>query len=294
MGDHALHKSSRLIKFSVLQKRILEDKMKFPIAIQLYSVRDDMGEDFKGTLKKVKEMGYDGVEFAGLYDHSAEEVKALCDEIGLVPVSAHVSYYEMLEEGTLETYAAIGCKFIAIPWLDEDPRPGGKNYPKFVEDVKKIGAKAKALGMQLCYHNHDFEFQKVNGKYILDTIYADIPADLLQTQLDTCWVNVGGEDPVKYVKKYAGRADIIHLKDFAGKKSDNMYALIGIDDGEKKDTDGQFEYRPLGRGLQNIPAILEAAEEAGTKWVVFEQDEPSMGLTPLECAKVSIDYLRSL
>ena len=268
--------------------------MKFPIAIQLYSVRDDMGEDFEGTLKKVSEMGFDGVEFAGLFDHSAEEVKALCAELGLVPISAHVSYDDLLKEGTLETYAAVGCKFIAIPWIDEDKRPGGKDYAEFVENVKAIGAKAKELGMQLCYHNHDVEFGKVNGKYILDTLYDDIPADLLQTQLDTCWVNVGGEDPVEYVKKYAGRADIIHLKDFAGKKGENMYALIGVDEDEKKNTDGEFEYRPLGLGLQDIPAILKAAEEAGTKWVVFEQDDPSMGLSRLECAQKSMDYLRTV
>ena len=271
----------------------MEDNMRLPIAVQLYSVRDDMGEDFEGTLRKVSEMGYEGVEFAGLYDHSAEEVKALCAELGLVPISAHVSYYDLLEEGTLETYAAVGCKFIAIPWLDEDPRPGGKDYPKFVEDVKKIGAKAKELGMQLCYHNHDFEFKKVDGKYILDTIYDDIPADLLQAQLDTCWVNVGGEDPVKYIKKYAGRVDILHLKDFAGQKSENMYALIGIDDDKKKDTDGEFEYRPIGMGLQDIPAIVRAAEESGTKWLVIEQDSPSLGLSPLECIKKSIDNLKA-
>ena len=268
--------------------------MKLPIAIQLYSVRDNMDEDFEGTLRKVSEMGYDGVEFAGLFDRSAEEVKALCAELGLVPISAHVSYYDLLEEGTLETYAAIGCKFVAIPWLDEDLRPGGKDYLKFKSEIMEIGNKAKELGMQLCYHNHDVEFEKVDGKYILDTLYDDIPSDILQTQLDTCWVNVGGEDPVKYIEKYAGRADIIHLKDFAGRKTENMYALIGIDENEEKDTKGEFEYRPLGKGLQDIPAILTAAEKAGTKWVVFEQDEPSMGLSSLECAKVSMDYLKTL
>jgi sugar phosphate isomerase/epimerase len=107
-------------------------------------------------------------------------------------------------------------------------------------------------------------------------------------------VNVGGENPVDYLLKYTGRANIVHLKDFVGSRTENMYALIGIDEGEKKDTKGKFEFRPVGYGVQDFPAILDAGEKAGAKWVVVEQDEPSMGKTPLECAEMSINYLRSL
>ena len=120
------------------------------------------------------------------------------------------------------------------------------------------------------------------------------PADLLETQLDTCWVNVGGENPAEYLLKYAGRANIVHLKDFVGCKAENMYALIGIDEDEEKDAKGQFEFRPVGYGLQNFPAILDACEKVGAKWVVVEQDMPTMGKTSLECAEMSINYLRSL
>ena len=265
------------------------------LGVQLYSVRDDMAQDFEGTLKKVKAMGYEGVEFAGLYGKSAEEVKALCAKYELEPVSAHVSLGEMRDDPfVIETYAAIGCKFIAIPWLNEEDRPGHENGDKTIGDVAILGAVAKKNGMKLCYHNHDFEFEKINGKYVLDLLYEAVPADLLLAELDTCWVNVGGEDPVKYIRKYAGRVDIIHLKDFAGKKSENMYALIGVNDGKKEDTVGDFEFRPVGMGLQDLPAIVKAAEESGTEWVVVEMDSPSLGLTPMECIEKSAAYLKTI
>ena len=268
----------------------------FPIALQLYSVRTDMEADFEGTLKKVKEFGYDGVEFAGLYGKSAAEVKKLCEEIGLVPISAHVPYSELLKgDETFKAYAEIGCKYIVIPWIGAEYLAGGENNAEFIENVKKFGELANANGMKLCYHNHDFEFQKVDGEYKLDRLYSDVSADLLLTQLDTCWVNVGGENPSDYIRKYNGRIEIIHLKDFVGGKSENMYGLIGADGKEKaEDTSKKFELRPVGYGVQNFPAILDACKEVGATWVVVEQDEPSMGKTRLECVEASINYLKSL
>ena len=267
----------------------------FPIALQLYSVRDDMAADFEGTLKKVKALGYDGVEFAGLYGKSAAEIKKMCDEIGLVPISAHVPFVEMINDpDLLKTYSEIGCKYVVIPYLTEEYRPGADKFGEVIEGAKMLGKKANELGMKLCYHNHDFEFVKINGEYALDILYKEVPADLLSPQLDTCWVNVGGENPSDYIRKYAGRIEIVHLKDFTGGKSENMYALIGIDDDKKKEASGVFEFRPVGYGLQNFPAILDASKEVGAKWVVVEQDSPSMGKTPLECAEMSINYLKKI
>lgn len=268
----------------------------FPIALQLYSVRTDMESDFDGTLKKVKDLGYDGVEFAGLHGKSAAEVKKICDEIGLVPISAHVPYGELVKgEETFKTYAEIGCKYIVIPWIGGEYLAGGEKNAEFIENVKKFGELANANGMKLGYHNHDFEFQKVDGEYKLDRLYSDVSADLLSTQLDTCWVNVGGENPADYIRKYNGRIEIIHLKDFVGGKSENMYGLIGADGKEKaEDTSKKFELRPVGYGVQNFPAILDACKEVNAKWVIVEQDSPSMDKTPLECAEMSINYLKSL
>ena len=268
---------------------------KFPVAIQLYSVRDDMKEDLEGTIAKVKEMGYDGVEFAGLFEHTGQQIRSICEKIGITPISAHVPYRSMIEDLSLiETYATIGCKYIAIPSLKAENLAGGELYDETLANIKKISAKAKEFGITLLYHNHDFEFVKVDGEYKLDKLYADLPADVLQTQLDTCWVNIGGEDPADYIMKYAGRAPVVHLKDFVGSKTENMYGLISENDGDKKAETEKFDFRPIGYGVQDFKAILEASDKAGAEWVVVEMDKPALDKTPLECAKMSIDYLKSV
>ena len=269
--------------------------MALPVAVQVYSVRDDAKADLRGTLEKIKAMGYDGVEFAGLYGNKPEDVKAMCEEIGLVPISAHVPYLDMMgaPKGILSKYAAIGCEYVAVPYLTPDYRPGTECFPEVIENVKLLGKVAKELGIQLLYHNHDFEFLKLDGKYALDILYEEVPAEYLQTELDTCWVNVGGEVPAEYLLKYSGRAPVVHLKDFVGEKSENMYELIGIKS-EAPKRPSNFELRPVGSGCQDFPAILKAAEEAGAKWVVVEQDNPSMGLTPMESIAKSREYLKTL
>lgn len=267
----------------------------FPIALQLYSIRSDIEADFEGALRKVKSLGYDGVEFAGLYGKSSAEVKKMCDEIGLNPISAHVPYGELLEgDETFKTYAEIGCKYIVIPWINDEYLAGGEKNAEFNANIKKFSEFAKKYGMKLCYHNHDFEFQTVDGEYKLDRLYTDNTAEILSPQLDTCWVNVGGENPAEYIRKYNGRIEIVHLKDFVGSKSDNMYGLIGTDAKEQKAETAKFELRPVGSGVQDFPAILSACKDVNAKWVIIEQDEPSMGKSRLECAESSINYLKSI
>ena len=265
---------------------------KWPVAIQVYSVRDAVGADFEGTVRKLKEMGYDGVELAGTYDlGSAVACKKILDKVGLELVSAHVNLDLLEDEAVLDDYAVTGMKYIAIPWMEA---PKDENELKTaIARIHAIAVNCKARGLQLLYHNHDFEFGKIGGRYILDSYYEEISADLLQTELDTCWVNVGGENPADYVRKYTGRAPVLHLKDFVGGKTENMYALIG-NNTAKEDSKGKFEFRSVGAGVQDFPAILAAAEEAGTHWVVVEQDSPTSGKTPMECAKMSIDYLKSI
>lgn len=270
---------------------------KLPIAIQLYSVRDDMAKDFEGTLRKIKALGYDGVEFAGLFGNSPEHVKELLDEIGLEPISAHVAYAEMMAdiEGVMSAYETIGAKYIAIPYMTDEYRPNAEKFDEAIENMKLLGKAAAAHGMTLLYHNHDFEFVKMGDKYGIDVMYERVPSDLLQTELDTCWVNVAGENPANFVLKYSGRAPVVHLKDFymPAKKPEKMYALIGIDDGaaEDKSEEDSFGFRPVGYGAQDIPAIIAASEKAGAKWLVVEQDDPSLGKSPIECAEMSIKYL---
>lgn len=253
---------------------------KLKIALQLYSVRKEMAVDFEGTLRKVKEMGYEGVEFGGgLYGYSAQEVKAMCEELGLIPVSAHVPYPDMVaDDKNMDPYKEIGCKYITIPGLTPEYRPGTDAYPEVQKNLNQLVETAKEKGLKLCYHNHDFEFQKIGDEYMLDLIYRTVPG--LMTQLDTCWVNVGGESPVKYIKKYVGRQEILHLKDSFGNRT--------------KDENDTFEYRPVGYGVLDFGPILDAAEEVGIGWVIVEQDKPSLDKPMLECVKLSVEHLKSI
>jgi sugar phosphate isomerase/epimerase len=268
--------------------------MSFPIVLQLYSVREDLANDFEGTLRKVKALGYEGVEFAGLYGYKPEILHKLLKEIGLTPVSAHVPFVDLMADpqGMVNDYAEIGCKYIVIPYLTPEYRPNAEKFSEVIEGAKVVGKAARERGLTLLYHNHDFEFEKINGEYALDILYKSVSADLLQTEIDTCWVNVAGEDPAAYLQKYAGRSPVVHLKDFVmpGKTVES----IGTQDDPKATEVEAFDFRPLGLGVQNFPKILQACKAVGAQWVVVEQDRPSMGKTALECAEASLNYLASI
>ena len=269
-----------------------------PVGLQLYSVRDDMASDFKGTLQKVKAMGYEGVEFAGLFGHSPADIKAMCAEIGLNPISAHVPLADMLADidQVIADYKAIGCQYIVVPYVTEERRPGGELFNQMVEEIRSIGQKCKEAGLTLLYHNHDFEFAKTeSGEFGLDYLYANVPADLLQTELDQCWVRYAGQDPVAYLQKYEGRSPVVHLKDYyaSGEQTEDPYALIGLNEGEKKENTA-FEFRPLGYGVQDVKALMKAAKHAGSQWLIVEQDQPSMGKTPLECVALSMETIEAI
>lgn len=268
-----------------------------PIGLQLYSLRDEASANLALTLEKVRHMGYTGIEFAGLYGHSAQEVSRLLEKNDLLPVSAHVPLAELLADpaGTVAQYKAIGCSYIAIPWLEEARRPGQPLYEQTLEQIRKIAEECLHQGLKLLYHNHDFEFTKLDGEYALDRMYATIPASLLQTELDTCWVRVGGEDPCAYLHKYAGRAPVVHLKDYymEGPDVSPQYELIG-DTKKCASESTSFEFRALGAGLQDMPAILKASEEAGAEWLIVELDRPPKGQTAEEAVRASRIYLTSL
>ena len=271
---------------------MLKFEKTLPVGVQLYSVRDFLTKDLKGTLAKVKAIGYDYVELAGLYGIAAKDFRAALDEAGLTAICAHVPYAEMVADldKVIADYSTIGIKYIAVPYLGEDDRAGGKNYDQVLKNIAVFADKFLANGITLLYHNHDFEFMKLdNGKYALDEMYDLIPA--LQTELDCCWVKVGGEDPAEYVKKYAGRCPVVHLKDFTGEKSANMYNLIGLKESAKKTS--TFAFRPVGYGKQDVPTIIRAALESGASYLVVEQDDP-VEQTSLEAIEMSRNYLKTL
>lgn len=268
--------------------------LKLPVMLQTYTVRDFAERDFAATMKAVAEIGYKYVELAGLYGKTTAEIKGALDAAGLSAVSAHVPYDELTgdTDGTLDAYKTLGCKFIAIPYLPEEYRPGAPKFAEVLSKITKVGQACAKHGLTLLYHNHDFEFIKMeNGSFGLDYLYSHVPADYLSSELDMCWVRVAGQNPAAYLRKYAGRAPVVHLKDYVGEKTEGMYELIGL---EKVAVDTKkFEFRPVGYGVQDIPSILAAADDAGSEYVVVEQDL-SYGMTSLESAKRSFDYLASL
>jgi len=271
--------------------------MSIPVALQLYSVRDELENDFAGTLFKVKEMGYDGVELSGLNGKDPKMVKSAVDQAGLFVMSSHVPFREMQTDPqkTVKDYKTAGCKYIVIPWMDTDRLPGGSSFTDMEKAIRETGRIAHENGLTLLYHNHDFEFKRVDGELILDLIYQSFPEEYLKTQIDTCWAKVGGVDPAEYIRKYKGRAPLVHIKDFVmeNQTSGNLYELIGDDAVSRNTSAHGFDFRPVGYGQQDVLSILEASAYAGTEWVIVEQDNSSER-PALEAAKMSIEYLRSL
>lgn len=174
-----------------------------------------------------------------------------------------------------------------VPWKLSEPW-----LRSVVKRIQKISENCRKRGMQLLYHNHDFEFQKVDGKYILDWIYDLTRGEELQTELDTYWIRVGGEEPAVYVRKYTGRSPVVHLKDYVGQKTENINSLIG--NGEEKETRTLLQLRPVGYCCQDVATLVQAAVNAGAQWVIVEQDNPSMDKDSLGCAKMSTEYLLQL
>lgn len=274
---------------------------KLPVGVQLYSVRTDLAEDFYGTLKSVREMGYEGVEFYGeYYGIPVVEVKRMCTELGLIPFSNHVPFQQMIDDidKVIEENTILGVQYIVFPYMDEASRPG--NDPeKFAETVAKIsevGQKVKEAGFQLLYHNHDFEFVNMaDGTLGYNNIFKNI--DNVKPELDVCWADYAGHNPCEILAKYSKNVPVVHCKDYylEGKLSSAPYALIGIStDNSMKDEGGWFEYRPLGMGQVDMVAVIKASIDNGAQWLCVEQDEPCEGLNRLEGIAKSIEYLKSL
>jgi sugar phosphate isomerase/epimerase len=248
----------------------------FKIALQIYSIREEAEQDFEATIKKIKSFGYDGIELAGLYGNSPQQVHVWLKENNLECVSAHISYHELcteLEE-TVEVYKMLGCRYIAIPALDESSYTGS-GYEELLKIITEISNVCKNKGIQLLYHNHAVEFEMKNAQGVcwIDDIYEKTALEELQTEFDTGWVQIAGQNPAAYIRKYKNRSPVIHIKDY-----------------ESKDP---IVFCAVGKGKLNMKDIIQAAEEANTEWLVVEQDT-DMVPTELEDVERSIEYLKLL
>ncbi len=239
-------------------------------AVQLYSIRLLCENDLKLGLKNASEQGYQGVEFAGFFNHTAKEVKSWLNEYHLEAMGAHVAP-ELIFDNTDEVisyHKEIGNNRIICPWYDLKTRA---DVEEFVAKAKIASKKLKENGMQLYYHNHAHEFTMDNGEYLLN-IMADLTTkDELMFELDVYWVFMGNENPCEYIKKYADRLDIFHAKD--GDKDKGTAA---------------------GKGDVPLKAIFNLANELGVEWAVVESEAEGSADEQLDDIKTSIEYIKTI
>ncbi|SMF87732.1 Sugar phosphate isomerase/epimerase [Paenibacillus uliginis N3/975] len=224
------------------------------VGLQLYTLRDQLENDFEGTIREVARLGYQGVEFHHFYGRTAEQVKALLDETGLEVIGTHVPYIRLQEalEEELAFHQAIGNQYIIVPWLADEDRG---NLESLVNHIRIFSEAAQNKGISIAYHNHDFEFDKMeDGRPFLYALYDEVPASLLQVELDTCWVHYAGYVPSEVIAKYAGRTPLVHLKDL------------------RRQEDGSPMTVELGEGEVDLAAVVKASDEAGVQWIIVEQD----------------------
>ena len=236
------------------------------LSIQLYSLRTESEKDFVGVLEYVAKLGFQGVEFAGYYGLSAEEIRAHLDRLGLVCSSTHTSAQDIFEktEETIALHKVLGCKYVIVPWYE---MPDAATAARLAEKFLAVKDKFAENGLILGYHNHHFEFQEENGVYLLDTLLEQTNGDLM-LELDTYWSAYAGVDTPQYMLKHRDILPLIHLKDGDG---ENLTAI--------------------GDGKIDIQKVLDAAKTAGTEWIVVENDNPKPN--GFEDAKRSMENLKS-
>jgi sugar phosphate isomerase/epimerase len=246
------------------------------IGIQLYTVRTVATTDFLGTLRAIAEMGYPAVEFAGLHGHTAAEVRAELNASGLKAPAAHIPYASLLTDAAsvCSDLHTLGCQYAVVPWIGEEHRNSVDAAREFVATLNPMAAEVAQCGLQLAYHNHDFEFAPIpggDGITLWDLIMAETDPASVLLELDCYWSTYGGADTLALLKASPERYPLLHFKDMQGTGPDRHDAPIGT---------GQMDFR----------AILDAT--AGTtEWYIVEQDNPA---DPLADAKTSLTGMTAL
>lgn len=268
-----LQKLKSQFSFKMVSQLVNKEEfyMGFPIGIQLYSLREETEKDFIGVLEKIAKIGYQGVEFAGYGNIEAEEMKKHLERLDLKPVSSHLPI-ERLENHLDEEIAyakVLGMKHMVCPYAVFE---GIEDVEKLAKILNDAGKTCKSEGITLSYHNHDHEFVKINGAYILDLLFEKTSPDYVKAQLDLCWVSKGGVDEVAYIEKYSGRCPLLHAKDYI--------------------TNPEFRQVEVGTGLVDFVGVEKVAKDAGVQWVIVEQEEYSMD--PFESIGISLENLKKL
>ncbi len=221
--------------------------------LQLYTLRDLMAQSVADTLKLVAGVGYTQVEFAGYYDKSATELKKIMDSEGLSSPSCHVPLDVMQKDldKVIEQALVVGHKYLVLPYLMDTDRKTIDQYKALAAFLNKAGEKIQAAGMQLAYHNHDFEFIKLSNQVPYDILLNETDAKLLQMELDLYWVVKAGHSPLELFARQPGRFPLWHVKDM--------------------DKAGAFA--DVGKGVIDFQPIFAKAKAAGLRHAFVERDQ---------------------
>jgi len=227
------------------------------IAAQLYTVRDQIQDPSRmgAVLGRLREIGYRAVEVAGLGPGASGRFGAELMRSGLIACAAHVSLERLKRD--LATVAAEckewGCEYVVVPALTDEYR-SGSGFRRFADEAVELARGLQAFGQRLVYHNHSFELERWDGQTGLEMLFAATQAQTLQAELDTYWLQYGGANPAGWIRRLKNRVPLVHAKDMAVER-------------------GQPVMAEVGEGNLDWAEILSACSEAGTKWLVVEQDE---------------------
>jgi sugar phosphate isomerase/epimerase len=243
-----------------------------PVALQMYTLRNEAEKDFTGTLQRVAELGYEGVELAGYGGFSPKELREVLNNLNLQAVSSHIPLSELRSSGNdvIHDQLELGSDYIVCPYLSPEER-AEEDYIRLIDDLNSIGEKCFKEGVTLCYHHHDFELSKrPNGKTDLETILSETNPLWVKAEFDIYWLTYAGENPVEWLKRYQGRTPLVHLKDMT--------------------TDGKRFFAELGSGGVDLDAVLDFGMHHDVDWWIVEQDESR--IPPIDSVRMSLEYLR--
>ena len=242
------------------------------VGLQLYTVRDQMKADFESTLARVAEIGYKEVEFAGYFDHSPADVRAILARHGLSAPSTHIGDISPEAwKASLDAAHTIGHEYIVVPWIPQEKRMTLDGWKQVAGDFNRAAAAARDAGIQFAYHNHDFEFPKVDGQVPYDVLLQNTDPKLVQLEIDLYWITKAGQDPLEYFARWPGRVPLVHVKDSAGAPENKM-----VD---------------VGQGKIDWKRIFAKRDQAGIKHFFVEHDQPPQ---PFEDIAASYRYLSQL
>lgn len=257
---------------------------KFITGAQMYSVRTlTQSEDsLFDALKAIKAMGYNAVQLSGQSrDIPQERIRDMLQELELDCGATHLSFQEMEEdlEAVIARHKLWNCAYPGIGAMPAQYAASREGIREFVRRVNPIAEKLLDNGLHFIYHNHAFEFARLEGVRAMDLLLEGF-SPAVQFEIDVYWVQAGGGDPVEWIRKVAGRMDVVHFKEMVGQLP-------------SKEDPTMTRMAPVGEGNLNWPAIMKASEDIGVKYAFVEQDN-AVDTDPLACMKTSHDNLVKL